>query len=47
VCAGIALASALLALRFLPRRAEGAGQPEPQTVGAASRTGDARGAGLG
>jgi MFS transporter, DHA2 family, multidrug resistance protein len=47
VCAGIALASALLALRFLPRRAEGAGQPEPQTVGAASRTGDAQGAGLG
>jgi hypothetical protein len=43
VCAGIALASALLALLFLPRRADGAAQ----AAGAASSAEDAQRAELG
>jgi hypothetical protein len=41
VCAAIALASALLALSFLPRRAGGAGQPAALGAGAAGAAGAA------
>ena len=42
VCAGIALASALLALSFLPRRAGGAGQPVLQAAGLSGTASDAQ-----
>jgi EmrB/QacA subfamily drug resistance transporter len=47
VCAGIALASALLALAFLPRRAGGAGQAPVPAVGVADPVDQAQRAELG